>query len=291
MNKTFLTTILFISSLVIFSCNKDNNSASTPPIGKVTTDTIMKNVPYGTDSKQKMDIYLPKGRNNSTKVIVLIHGGGWYAGDKTEMEVIIPQLQKEWPETAIVNINYRLANGSNIIHNAIMDDITNALTYIKNEHSTLSISTDFGLIGASAGAQLSLLYAYKHNVNGSVKAVANFFGPSYFADWSYYNSFNIGLGSNVKDLYIKYAGTPWDKDLYESLSPYHIVTSSNYIPTISFHGTADIIVPVYQSQWFKAKLNEIGVASEYTEYEGQGHGFSDYTDAIQKTVKFFKMHL
>jgi acetyl esterase/lipase len=43
------------------------------------------NVSYGTDASQKMDIYLPPGRTTAaTKAIILIHGGGWSSGDKSD---------------------------------------------------------------------------------------------------------------------------------------------------------------------------------------------------------------
>ena len=42
---------------------------------------------YGNDALQKMDVYLPAGRSaDSTRVIVMIHGGAWAEGDKTVLK-------------------------------------------------------------------------------------------------------------------------------------------------------------------------------------------------------------
>src|SRR5688500_6627118 len=73
--------------------------------------TTTLNIAYGKDSLQKLDVYLPANRSmDSTKVIVLIHGGGWAGGDKAEFAGAIPILQQKLPQYAILNINYRLAS-------------------------------------------------------------------------------------------------------------------------------------------------------------------------------------
>lgn len=190
-------------------------------------------------------------------------------------------------------INYRLANGGTIIHEQIKEDIDAAIGFLASKTADYSISENMALVGASAGGHLSLLYAYKYDTENRIKAVANVFGVSYFADWDFYNSFNLFLGGNVKDIYIKYVGEPWNTNLYQSLSPYHLVSATQYKPTITFHGDTDVIVPVYQSQWFKAKLESLNLNNAYYQYPGQGHGFSDQynNDMIDKIVPFFKSNM
>ncbi|MBK7289651.1 MAG: hypothetical protein IPI78_05040 [Chitinophagaceae bacterium] len=64
----------------------------------------MLNVAYGTDAQQKMDIYLPANRTaTNTKVLILIHGGGWTSGDKTDFSsALIDTLNKRFPNYAIL---------------------------------------------------------------------------------------------------------------------------------------------------------------------------------------------
>ena len=52
------------------------------------------------------------------------------------------------------------------------------------------------------------------------------------------------------------------------------------------------IVPVYQSQWMKAKLNKLNVTNEYHEYTAY-HGFNNTqaADVTPKLVKFFKTNI
>lgn len=283
--------VLFSLSFSIYACTPDSSKGKNNNNQTSNLDTVYTNVAYGNDAKQVMDIYLPEGRNTaSTKTIIIIHGGAWIGGDKSEMAYFVQSIQKKWPEVAIANINYRLANGSSIIHTQISEDLKSAVNYLIDNSVTLGISKDFAMLGASAGAHLSLLYSYKFNTDNHIKAVSNIFGPSHFADWTYYNSFNIFLGGNVKEIFKKYTGVYWDSALYTSLSPYHLVNKDNYIPTITFHGDIDVIVPLYQSQYFVHKLDSLKLSNKYFQYPGQGHGFNDEYNkrCVDSTVSFFK---
>ncbi|MEO5562456.1 MAG: alpha/beta hydrolase [Chitinophagaceae bacterium] len=63
-----------------------------------------------------MDVYLPANRNTgSTLVLILIHGGGWQEGNKSDFDPFVASLQQRLPGYAIFNVNYRLAgNGTNL---------------------------------------------------------------------------------------------------------------------------------------------------------------------------------
>ncbi len=283
----------FIIPIAFITCTPQN-----PQGNQNTKDTsktvILKDVSYGDNAKQKMDIYLPNGRNqDSTKIVIVIHGGAWKEGDKGDMNDAVNRIRNKWPQVAVANINYRLANGSSVIYTQIMQDLNMAVQFLAQNANEYKISKKMGMVGASAGAHLALLYAYKYNDSNFVKCVSDVFGPSYFADWSYYNSFNIFLGGYVKDIMKNFVGEYWNTDLYQSLSPYHIVNVNDYKPTIIFHGDADVIVPLYQSQYFNSKLDSLGVNKQYNQYPGQGHGFNDYylNDCIEKSVSFFKNNI
>ncbi|MBL7701919.1 MAG: alpha/beta hydrolase [Ferruginibacter sp.] len=260
--------------------------------GSTLAERIILDTAYGADPKQKMDIYLPAGRTTATKVIILIHGGGWESGDKSEMNYYKNLLRAKWPDAAIANINYRLTSNPAVHYTQIMNDVTASVNMMVNNKTNFVISDTLTMVGASAGAHLAMLYTYKYNSNNYVKAVADFFGPAKLSDWSWYNSFNPWVGKAVKDVLIQFNGAPWDVPLYDSNSPYSVATAQSK-PTIIFHGTIDVIVPLYQSQWLRAQLNTLGVPNEYYEYFLDGHGFNNTNtdDAMNKTVAFLKAHL
>src|SRR3990170_3852631 len=101
----------FIFSLFIMSLFNACSARSISSADTLLPPKKLTNVAYGADSMQRMDIHLPANRStNSTKVLVLIHGGGWASGDKSEFSTAITFLQKKLPDYAIFNINYRLAS-------------------------------------------------------------------------------------------------------------------------------------------------------------------------------------
>jgi len=294
-NFLIIKKLIFIPLLIIgiLSCsNEDTNITNNPLGGSSLSDTTLVNVSYGSHQRQKYDIHLPANRDNSTPIILMLHGGAWKAGQKEDFNSYIKIIQSKWSNVAFVNMNYRLAsNVDNIHHNEIMDDINMAISHVLDNLNNYQISSNTGIVGVSAGGQLAMIYAYKYNNHNNIKCVASIFGPSIINDWTWYNTNNIWLGANVGDILTEYVGQPWDSTLYESVSPYWNITSSSQ-PTILFHGNLDPIVPVYQSQWMNGKLNTLNVTHEYHEYIAF-HSFDNVQseDVINKLVSFFSVHI
>ena len=81
---------LLIMALSFIACNKDD----TPDPGSATAETMM-DVSYGTHAQQKMDIFLPANRTTvDTRVMILIHGGAWSSGDKSDFTQYVDSLKK-----------------------------------------------------------------------------------------------------------------------------------------------------------------------------------------------------
>jgi dipeptidyl aminopeptidase/acylaminoacyl peptidase len=189
-------------------------------------------------------------------------------------------------------MNYRLAsNSNNIHHNEMMADISLAISDVIAKQNNYKVSQKMGVVGASAGAQLAMIYAYKYNNHKNISCVASIFGPTIINDWTWYNSTNIWLGGKVGDILTEYVGQTWNETEYKNVSPYWNISASSQ-PTIIFHGSIDPIVPVYQSQWMNGKLNTLNVTHEYHEYLAF-HSFDNTQseDVISKMVKFFNTNL
>jgi len=283
----YFAIVLFLglSSCIKEPVNPNNNSGTSN-----LSDTTMLNVSYGSHTRQVYDVYLPKKRDTNTPVILMIHGGAWKAGQKEDFNYYRDLIKTKWNSVAIVNMNYRLAsNSNNIHHNEILTDISAVVNQINSNQTNYQISKNIGIVGASAGGQLAMIYAYKYNNN--IKCVGNIFGPSIINDWSWYNSTNLWLGVQMKDVLTEYVGQAWDSTAYQAVTPYWNVTNNSQ-PTIIFHGNLDPIVPVYQSQWMHGKLNSLGVTNQYHEYLAF-HSFDNTQsdDVINKLVAFFKTHV
>jgi acetyl esterase/lipase len=248
------------------------------------------NIAYGKDSLQKLDVYLPANRSvDSTKVIVLIHGGGWAGGDKAEFAAAIPVLQQKLPQYAIVNLNYRLANQLTNHFPTQENDVKAALQFIVDHAEAYKISKDFVLLGASAGAHLALLQAYKYTDPIVPKAVISFFGPADMADL--YNS--TGNSYYQMGLQLLIGGTPTTKPaVFVQASPIHFVGKQSP-PTLLLHGGRDGLVPAAQSKKLKKELDKLGVPSDLVVYANEGHGWqgANLTDAYNRIAQFLNTHM
>jgi acetyl esterase/lipase len=284
-----LTRILIpVASIVLLftSCSKDDNTSG--------NDTTLLNVSYSLDAAQKMDVYLPSGRTTAnTKVIILIHGGGWTSGDKADFTSIVDTLKRRLPGYAIFNLNYRLSASSNNLFPTQETDVKAAVEFIHSRSADYEISDKYVLMGASAGAHLAMLQAYKYNVPVKAKAVVSFFGPADLTDM-----YNNPVGGNPfysQILAGAIGATPaQNPSIYTNSSPVNFINSNSAMPTILFHGGLDPLVNPSQSTAVQTKLIAAGITNQYVFYPSGGHGDWDaatYTDSFNKIQLFLEANV
>lgn len=239
-------TVFVVAAVLLAACNKPvaTSNATNP-----ATATSLMNTAYGTDPKQVMDIYLPAGRSaDSTKMLLLIHGGGWTEGDKADFTNSIAALQLRFPGYAFANINYRLAaNGQNLFP-AQENDIKAAVAFLVSKRNDYHFSDKWAFLGASAGAHLAMLQSYKYSMPIKAQAVISFFGPSDLT--GLYNSSPVAalLLFNVTGT------TPiLNPGIYQQSGPVNFITAQSP-PTLLLQGGADPIVPPVQSTLVRDKL-------------------------------------
>jgi acetyl esterase/lipase len=244
---------------------------------------------YGTDSLQRMDIYLPAGRSATyTKSIVLIHGGGWNSGSKSDFASYIDSFKRRLPDYAIFNIDYRLVTNTNLFP-AQENDVKAALDFITANASQYQINKEkIALLGASAGAHLALLQAYKYP-QLPVKAVIDFFGPTdltamYRKPWHPMIPYLLQMLTGT---------TPEAKpEVYEASSPAHFVTPQSP-PTLILQGGGDQVVHPSQSYLLKKKLEQANVVHDMVVYPGERHGWRGkaLTNSFDRIESFLKENL
>lgn len=271
------------------SCQRSANAEITPIQLNSHQAYTLKDVSYGQDTAQRMDIYLPANRSvDSTKSIILIHGGGWTNGSKNDFLTYIDSFHRRMPDYAIFNINYRLVDGINLFPTQ-ENDVKAAMDFIIARTRQYGISKDkLVLLGVSAGGHLALLQAYKYKQPG-IKAVIDFFGPTdltamYQKPWHPYVPMVLQMitGTSPRE----------NAKLYRESSPLNYV-SRHAAPTLIFHGSADQIVNVSQSKALRQQLEKWGVPNELVIYPGQRHGWygSTLTNSFDRMEKFLDEHV
>ncbi|MCX7549877.1 alpha/beta hydrolase [Xanthomarina sp. F2636L] len=276
--------ILFLAFSFVSCSTDDNNNLDT---GLNSSEYYQElNVSYGPDNDQKFDIYLPANRNLETEVMILVHGGGWSAGDKNDMNELRNYIRSEFPDMGIVNINYRLADENNQPYPMQLNDITSVINLLKSKQDYYVIDDDFAFIGVSAGAHLSLLWSYAFDTDNNIDMVCSIVGPTNFTDPAYLNNTNPDL-QVLLNLYGVDATTAY----LEEVSPFHRVTATAP-PTILFYGGLDPLVPTTQGTDMRDKLETLGVTHQFTLYPNAGHGWVglDLLDTSIKLKAFIETH-
>ncbi|MDZ4796297.1 MAG: alpha/beta hydrolase [Bacteroidota bacterium] len=270
-----------VLSFFIASCQKENDP------GNITIpEQTLLNTAYGADASQKMDIYLPAGRSASTtKVMVLIHGGGWSTGDKADFNAYVDTLKRRLPDYAIFNINYRLATGVINFFPAQENDVKAAIDFIYSKRIEYKISDKYVLLGTSAGAHLALLHAYKYATPVKIKAVVDFFGPTDLVDM--YNNPASPLAPPSAIVAVMGVTPAANPALYQQSSPLSFINAQSS-PTIILHGGVDVLVSPSQSATLRLQLQNAGAIHQYVIYPAENHGWvgATLTDSFNKIGVF-----
>ena len=288
--------IAFFMSIIAFFMGLfglgGNNGEPVTPSGANYTQYI--NLSYGENERQKLDLYLPTDNDGDVGLFLLIHGGAWIEGDKDSCTETAKTAAKDFG-LAGAAINYRYI--SDTVHmDALMDDIDLALAKIKATGAEQGISINKVMfMGFSAGAHMSLLYAYSRADTAPVKpvAVVSCAGPTDFTDESFFVNNALGSPDTISTLFSWAGGVPFSyadrtkaevKAALEKISPITYV-NANTVPTILNHGDKDTIVPYSNAVNLDAKLTEYGVPHHFNTYRNDDHGLGNdkETDSVAYT--------
>lgn len=126
-------------------------------------------------SNSYMDICVPisymTDENKKYPVIVSVHGGGWFYGDKELYSHYCCLLAERG--YVVVNFNYRLSPQNK--YPAAIEDVAYLIRYIHENEQTLGIDMDnLYMVGDSAGAQLTANYCIIAS-NSDYRAKLDFF--------------------------------------------------------------------------------------------------------------------
>ncbi len=247
-----------------------------PPPG----EHILGNIVYASrpTGDLHLDLYLPAAPAPHP-LVIWIHGGGWKFGDKAWLFFLRNLTRQGF---AIASIQYRLSCTAK--YPAAIDDCRDALHWLEKNGAAYGLDTrHIFLSGASAGGHLAAFVALEAG-HPAVKAVCLLYPATDLTGFAnqdsphgYLPDFLGGSVNSHRAAAIE--GSPVN----------HV--HRNAPPCLIFHGDADTLVPIAQSEELNDKLHAVGVESHLIVVHGKGHGFP-LTDAQQRLAgDFFLKHM
>ena len=274
--------------------------------------TSMLNQQYGADGPDTtLDVFFPSKIKDTSEVlptVVWIHGGGWVAGDKSEIANYLKILASKG--YTVVGPNYSIAPGEQYPTPVVQT--MQALAYVQKNAAKLHIDpTQIVLAGDSAGAQIASQVAaittneeYADLVGiGSTLDADNLVGAVLNCGAYDAHAFNLNVGGIVgvfvRTVVWSYLGTK--NPSQAKLTEMSVVDNVNgqFPPTYISGGNADPLTP--QGKAMAKKLESLGVSVDSLFYPADytpklPHEYQFNLDnkagqkALDRTVEFLEAH-
>jgi len=250
----------------------------------------------GAETALKLDLAMPKAGEGLLPAVVFLHGEGWRAGNRRQMNHFIEGMARLGYVS--MTVDYRLVPTARFP--AQVEDCKAAVRWLRANAQKYRVDTErIGVVGFSAGGHLAAMLGVTVKEDGlegvggnpdqssRVQAVVSFFGPTDLStrDWP------RDLETEVIIPFL--GGTFADRpENYARASPISYATK-DAPPFLFFHGTDDKLVPFDQSRRLAEKLSKLGVPVQMVALEGEGHGFSDANNqkSMQKMLDFLAVRL
>ncbi len=288
LSRVTLVFILIISAVLMLIFTVKANSVSAARAVALVPPTA-SNVPYGTDPKQVMDVYAAPA-SQLRPAVVVVHGGGWSRGDKSERGIANVASQLAENGFAVFNINYRLATDAKPGYTMQPADLRLVTAWIQQNGAQYGAdTTNINFVGGSAGAHLVSYTSQLMNqeVPGTIRSVVSFSGPMDFLA-----AMHPADGTVVSDTaepgVNKYMGckpSVCTDQQYIDQSPYYKIDPAT-CPAFLIINSTNEVVPLDQAQSMHDKLIENSCDSTLKVYTGTQHAFRLFNATESQVVEF-----
>lgn len=268
---------------------------------------VREDVEYGSCNGQPLilDIARPKNAEGKLPAVLLIHGGGWQAGNKNSLRPMIREFAKHG--YVAMTVGYRLAPKHRAP--AQVEDCKCAVRWVRAHADELGIDPErIGAMGMSAGAHLSMLLGVMDSSDGlegesgwgdqssKVQCVVSYFGPTDLtkrdlSDSPAKEDVSEEMARMILTNFV--GGRPEDHaDKLKAVSPITYVNKGD-APMLLFQGTKDNLVPYDQAFEMATALSKAGIPGRVEFILGARHGWGG--DELKRTqeaaIEFFDEHL
>jgi acetyl esterase len=224
-----------------------------------------------------LDAWLPRDRPNPGPAVVLLHGGGWEAGDRVTYiaPLFEPLAQAGF---AWFSIDYRLTPA--VSHPEQLNDLRAALGFIRDHAGIFRIDPRrVVLVGESASGQMVTLLAAGDR---TLAGVVSFYGV--------YDFLPMVADAGPRSLAARLFGrTVLDDETRQTLREYSPLTraAAGMPPVLLIHGTNERLWD--QGVRMAERLGELGVDHELLVLEGAPHGMENWEGRAE--WQFYKARL
>lgn len=253
-----------------------------PPAGT----RVGRDIAYGSDPAQRLDLYRP-AKARRAPILVMVHGGGWWRGDKARPPVIDNKVNHWLPKGyMMVSVNYRMVPSANPVAQA--GDVADALAYIQSHAAEWGGDPErIVLIGHSAGAHLVSLLAAAPEI--AQNAGAKPWLGTIALDSAAYDVVAI-MERRHFDLYDRAFGT--DQALWRAASPtLRLKTAPTPMLLVCSSKRADACPPAEEfakrARALGARVTTLPVDMTHGEINallGTGGTFTDAADAFLRSI-------
>lgn len=271
--------------------------------------TIMRDLRYGEGERELYDLYFPEDTSDpkATHLILFIHGGAWYAGDKAEGEYWCRNLASKGYTTASISYTLKtLKTDTNIM--LINNQVNEAVKAIKAKCAEEGvILVDMATNGFSAGACQAMLYGWDTadaDAGLPVKFIIQQSGPTTMNPAVWRNGeihpFMLaftGLKGSIKtdaEWISQVSGEHVTEEMvrdgsadayWQMVSPYTYITDSS-VPVVFAYGTMDGIVPPTSRIVLQQALEEHHVPYVSIVMENSGHVLASDLDKHKLFIEY-----
>ena len=215
----------------------------------------------------RFDLYRSSSATEPQPLVVMIHGGSWNGGGKSQLPAINRYLATRGYTVAA--INYRLTPKWK--SPAPVDDVFGAIEFMRTNAAQLGIdATRIVLIGRSAGGQIALSAAYSGR-DAAIRGVVSFYAPTDLVlGYAKPSRRSILDSKAVLEAYL--GGPPAQTlDAYVVASPVQHINETTP-PTLLIHGELDPIVWSAHSELLSARLKGARRPELYLKLPWATHG-------------------
>lgn len=266
---------------------EEEEAATNGPRFKLPPGTrVLEDVAYGSDAKQKMDVYLPASAGDHSAVrlpvIFIVHGGAWAIGSKTHNKVVENKVARWLPKGFIfISINYRML--PQLLAREQAEDVARALAMAQSKAAEWGGDPDqFIIMGHSAGAHLISLLSTSPDMVAQF-GVRPWLG-SVSLDSAAYDIPAI-MATKHYGFYDKAFGT--DPAYWRRSSPLHALSTAG-APFLAVCSSKRPDHPCDQADYFVKRANAIGMRASVLP-QARSHGDinqqlgleNSYTQAVE----------